>query len=61
MAWTVCDVRQYFFPHDPGKSVGPIVVKIDRGVDLHLGYIIFHTCLVVKVWPIRLQVFHTMI
>ena len=24
MAWTACDVR----PRDPGKSVGPIVIKI---------------------------------
>ena len=35
MAWTVCDVRLYVRPHDPVKSVGPIVVKI--GTWVHFG------------------------
>ena len=32
MAWTVCDVRPYVRPRDPGKSVGSIVVKIGTWV-----------------------------
>ena len=31
MAWTACDVR----PRDPGKSVGPNVIKI--GTWVHFG------------------------